>query len=325
MKRRVVITGAFSYTGSAVARQLVEKGWDVHTLTNRSRPPGAEHITTAPFQFDLEHLQHELTGADAFINTYWIRLPWAGQTFESAVDNSKMLFQAAAAAGVPRIVHVSVSNAADGRNLGYYNGKADVEDALRHSGLSHAIVRPTLIVGPNDVLTNNIAWFLRRFPFFLIPGGGQYRLQPITLEDTAKIIVDATESEANIEVDAAGKTVMTFREYVQLVARACGLRRLVLGAPAWMAFVGLRLMDRMLSDVTLTQEELMGLEQELLLSHEPPRGDESVEAWLMQNGANLGTRYLNDIDRHFGKDAAHPVLNPAQTLPPLRSENKYGQ
>jgi NADH dehydrogenase len=310
MSRRAVITGAFSYTGSAVARDLLDRGWTVHTITNREKPPGTERITATPFRFEETHLREALEGADVFINTYWIRLPWAGQTFETAVERSKMLFQAAKEAGVSRIVHVSVSNASKGRNLGYYNGKADVEEALRESGLSYGIVRPTLIVGPNDVLSNNISWFLRHFPLFAIPGGGDYRLQPITLDDTARIIVSAVEESSNIEVDAAGKTVMTFREYVELLARACGVRRLIFGAPAWLSFFALRIVDGIMSDITLTKEELLGLEQELLLSHEPAQGEESVEEWLMKNGDALGQTYLNDIDRHFGKDGAVPVLNP---------------
>jgi len=60
-------------------------------------------------------------------------------------------------------------------------------------------------------------------------------------------------------------------------------------------------------------------------AHSPTTFMVDVEAWLMRNGANLGTRYRNDIDRHFGKDAARPVLNPAEPIPPLRSENQYGQ
>jgi NADH dehydrogenase len=112
-----------------------------------------------------------MVGADALINTYWVRLPYAGQTFDTAVENSRLLLQAAAAAGVRRVVHLSVSNASAGTNLGYYRGKAEVEQAVRALGVPFAIVRPTLVVGPADVLTNNIAWFLRRFPLFPLPAG----------------------------------------------------------------------------------------------------------------------------------------------------------
>ena len=310
MIRRAVITGAFSYTGAAVARELVSRRWTVHTLTNRQRPPGSEHITAAPLRFETAHLKREIEGADALLNTYWIRLPWGGQNFGTAVERSKLLIRAAVDTRVPRLVHLSVSNAAAGTNLGYYRGKAQVEDFVRSCGVSRAIVRPTLIVGPNDVLTNNIAWFLRRFPVFPMPRGGRCRLQPITLDDTARIIADKMESSDEAEVDAAGPDVLTFRDYVHLVARACGVRRLLPGTPNWAALGALRVFERIFGDIVLTREELLGLEQELLLSHEPALGRDSVSGWLMNHGETLGRQYIHDIDRHFGAGATSPVLNP---------------
>lgn len=310
MARRAVVTGAFSYTGAAVAAELSARGWQVDTLTNRNAPPGSP-IRSSPLRFEREHLRRELSGADAFVNTYWVRLPHGGQSFETAVERSGMLLDAAAAAGVSRLVHVSVSNAAQGRNLGYYRGKAEVEEKVRSLPLAHAIVRPTLVVGPSDVLTANIAWLLRRFPFFPVPAASA-RLQPITLADTARVIADAVEGEGNLELDAAGPEVMTFRQYVALVAQACGVRRLLFGAPGWLALAGLRLVEPLLGDVVLTREELLGLSQELLLSHEPPRGREPVGRWLAAHGDGLGRHYVNDVRRHFGEGAADPVLDPSR-------------
>ena len=83
-----------------------------------------------------------------------------------------MLLRAAREAGVERIVHVSVSNPSLDSPLGYYRGKAAAEALVRSLGMSYAIVRPTLVVGPHDILVNNIAWFLRRFPLFGMPGSG---------------------------------------------------------------------------------------------------------------------------------------------------------
>jgi len=306
----VTLTGAFSYTGSAVARELLWRGHTVHTLTNRRGQDSGGAISAAPLQFDAAHLRSELSGSDAFINTFWIRLPHGGHSFESAVERSRLLLGAAASAGVGRIVHVSVSNAAAGTNLGYYRGKARVEDALRALRVSYAIVRPTLVVGPADVLTNNIAWFLRRFPLFLLPRAGAYRLQPVTLDDTARIICDSLEGPDGHEVDAAGPEVMSFGEYVQLVARACGVRRRILSSPRWLSLALVRLVGVALRDVVLTREELFGLEQELLLSHGDPTGRESVREWLLIHGDTLGRRYVNDMKRHFSTDRGHPVLDP---------------
>jgi NADH dehydrogenase len=310
MGRRAVVTGPFSYIGSAVARELRRRGWTIHALTNRRRPAGADDITVAPLRFDPEHLTRELERADALVSTYWIRLPHGGQDFGNAVANSRILIDAARRARVGRLVSVSVSNADAGSSLGYYRGKAHVDEAVRAAGLPCAIVRPTLVVGPADVLTSNIAWFLRRFPLFPVPDGGRYRVQPITLADTGRVIADAVEAPGDVEVDAAGPEILSFRDYVRTVARACGVRRLVVGAPAWLSLLALRLLAPLLHDVVLTREEIEGLAQEKLVSREAPRGTESVTDWLLAHGAGLGRRYVNDRDRHFGRGAGEPILTP---------------
>jgi NADH dehydrogenase len=293
MSSVAVITGAFSYTGAAVADELLKRGYEVRTLTNRRSD---KKILSAPLKFDREHLESQLRDAETFINTYWIRLPYAGQTFDTAVKNSRILIDAAKSAGVQRFVHISVSNAEKGTNLGYYRGKDQVEKHVRESG---SIVKPTLIVGPGDVLTNNIAWFLRRLPFFPVPGGGHYRIQPVMLNDVAKITADAAEASGNVEVDAAGQDIISFRDYVKKIAKACRLRRWVFGAPTWLALPALKLVGLFLRDIILTREEVLGLKQELLTTSSTPLGKESVLEWLAQNGQLLGRKYANDLDRHF--------------------------
>lgn len=202
-----------------------------------------------------------------------------------------------------------MSNAQAGTNLGYYAGKALVEQHVRRVGLSHAIVRPTLVVGPTDVLTNNIAWFLRRFPLFAIPGHGRYRIQPITLEDTARIIAEAAESTDDQQIDAAGPEMMAFEDYVRLVARVCGVRRKIVRTPRWLVLAALRLVGFALSDIVLTREEILGLEQELLVSASPPLGRSRVADYLATHGDTLGRRYTNDLHRHFGAGASMPVVD----------------
>lgn len=266
------------------------------------------HVTEAPLVFDAAHLERELRGAHALVNTYWVRFPRGGQDFETAVRNSRVLLEAAVRAGIERLVHVSVSNADSSSPLGYYRGKGILEEAVRALGLSHAIVRPTLVVGPSDVLTSNIAWFLRRFPAFALPQGGGCRLQPVTLEDTGRLLADAVEARDSLEIDAAGPEVFTFREFVDLVARACGVRRRIVAVPSWLALAALRLVGLAVGDVVLTRQELEGLMEEKLLSREPPRGTSSVSSWLMAHGPSLGRRYVNDIHRHFGGGSVDPVV-----------------
>lgn len=208
-----------------------------------------------------------------------------------------------------------MSNAAAGRDLGYYRGKEQVEDAVRAAEVRYAIVRPTLVVGPADVLTNNIAWFLRRFPFFPIPDGGGYRIQPVTLADVGRIIADRVDEDRVSELDAAGPEVFTFAEYVRVVRDACGVHRPLLPVPSWLTLAGLRMLEPLLGDVVLTREELRGLAQDLLISHAPALGRESVREWLTENGTSMGREYVNDMRRHFRDGAGDPVLDPTTMRP----------
>ena len=251
-------------------------------------------------------MRRELEGAEVFINTYWVRFAAHGCTFDRAVDNSRLLIEAAKEARVTRFVHVSVSNAARGTHLGYYRGKAEAEQLLRRSGLSYAIVRPTLVVGPSDVLTHNITWFLRRFPVFFVPRGGGYRLQPVTLTDNAGIIADCALATANQEIDAAGPETFTFRDYLGLLATATGVRPLFIPTPNFVALAATSLLGLLLRDVVLAREELLGLQGELLTSSHSALGTESVRDWLLKNARSLGRRYVDDTALHAKAGAALP-------------------
>lgn len=306
--RRAVVTGAFSNIGAAVAEELIRRGWKVETLTRRPAPAGRSDIDVHELRFDRDHLRRVLDGADLLVNTYWVRIPQHGATFDDAVERSRILIESASAAGVNRIAHVSVSNPSLTSPLGYYRGKAHVEQALVDSGVSHAIIRPTLVVGSRDVLTNNIAWFTRRFPLFALPSESAGRVQPVTMGDCATIICDAAERTDNVTVDAAGPDVLTFREYVTLLSDvAAGRRARFVTLPSSVLAAIFRLGEPLFGDLVLAREELDGLTQELLISHDPPLGTTSVIDWLRQHGAGFGRTLVNDQQLHAGAGVAAPI------------------
>ena len=292
-----VVTGAFSFTGGAIAKRLLDQGRRVRTLTRRDEPSSPLHdrVEVAPLQFDdRAPLVESLRGASRLYNTYWVRFERGETTFDRAVRNTLVLFEAAAEAGVERIVHVSVTNPSEDSPLPYFRGKARLERELRSVGVSHAIVRPTLVFGAGDVLVSNIAWILRRFPVFVVPGDGSGRVQPVSVEDVAEIAVTATGT-----VDAAGLETYTFDELVRLVAAAVGRpRALVHTAPRLALALG-RVVGAVQRDVVLTRDEAAGLQASLLVSHEPPRGRDSFRAWLAANGDGLGRRYVSELRRNF--------------------------
>lgn len=203
----IAITGAFSYTGKYLAPLLLSRGHKIRTLTNHpdSSNPLIYQIRVAPYRFDEpEKLAASLAGCDVLVNTYWVRFPHGTMTFERAVANTLTLIDAAKSAGVRRIVHVSIANASLDSPLAYYSGKARLEEAVRNSSLSFAILRPTVIFGREDILINNIAWFVRRFPVFAVPGSGLYGVQPIFVGDMAALLADAAERIDDYAIDAVG-------------------------------------------------------------------------------------------------------------------------
>ncbi len=297
-----VVTGAFSFTGRYVAEQLLDSGRRVRSLTRR--PAGGSHplagrVEAAPVVFD-DSLVETLRGADTFYNTYWVRFERGPQTFARAVENTRRLVDAARLAGVRRIVHISVANPSLESPFPYFRGKAQTEELVRRSGLSYAIVRPTLVYGPDDVLINNIAWGLRHVPLFLVPGDGSYEVQPVSVRDTASICVEAGGHEEDVELDAAGPSRWTFEELVRLIARAVRSRAWITRAPEWMGLRAAQLAGWALRDVLVTRDELGALAAGLLVSGEEPRGCDRFDDWLAENGNRVGRRYTSELARNFG-------------------------
>jgi NADH dehydrogenase len=296
-----VVTGAFSYSGRFIAEQLLERGRGVRTLTNhpRSDHPLASRIPTYPLNFsDDATLVAALTGTDTLYNTYWVRAPHGSLTHAIAVDNTKRLIDAARRAGVRRIVQTSIANPTASASS-YYRGKAALEEAVRSSGLSYAIVRPTLLFGGGDVLINNIAWLLRHFPVFAIPGDGRYRLQPMHVMDHAGLLVEVGSQQADVVVDSAGPEIFTFDELVHLIRRAMNVRSLVVHVPPVLAMAGASVAGRMVGDMLLTRDELDDLMHDILVSHEPPRGTTRLTIWLRLHANEVGRNYASEMDRHY--------------------------
>jgi len=297
-----VVTGAFSFTGRFIARRLLAEERRVKTLTNHPQRAGAEDITVevAPLQFaDRAALVESLRGADVLYNTYWVRFRHGRVRFGDAVANTRILVGAARDAGVRKVVHISVSNPSVDSPLDYYAGKARAENAVRESGLQWAIVRPTLIFGAGDILINNIAWLLRRLPVFGIPGRGDYRLQPVAGEDVAEIATWAAAQGGNVTVDAAGPDIIYYSEMVESIAIAVGRHpRFVYISPR-NAVRAAGIIGRLVRDVTLSEPELQGLMQELLVSREKPRGTRRLDNWLLSNANGIGRSYASELERHW--------------------------
>jgi NADH dehydrogenase len=307
-----VVTGAFGYTGKYIARRLLERDETVTTLTGN--PALANEfgpaIRAVPFRFDDPAAMAEsIRGTRVLYNTYWVRFDRRDTTHERAVKNTIALIRAAQMAGVERIVHIGITNPSADSGLPYFRGKALLEEEIQRSKIGYAIVRPTVIFGKEDILINNIANLLRRLPVFMVPGSGEYRLQPVFVEDVARIAVEAGGASGNLTVDAVGPETFRFDELVRLIAATVGSRARLMKSPPWLALLAARALGVALSDVVLTRDEVEGLMAGLLVSDRPPTGQTRLSDWLEANRATLGQRYANEIRRHYGaKSRQNPTV-----------------
>ena len=298
------VTGATGYTGRYITRLLLEEGHTVQSITGHPQRPNpfGDRVALHPFNFDRPDLLEEtLAGTDTLFNTYWIRVNYGNRTHERCVEETRVLFDAAKSAGVRRIVHVSITNPDPNSPLPYFRGKGQLEDALRSLGLSYAILRPTVLYSTEDILLNNIAWTLRKFPVVLLPGTGKYGIQPIFVEDLAELAVAAARGSDNVEIDAVGSEVFTYAEMVKMVRDKTGSRCLVMPSPGWLTYAAGRFLGIFLNDIVLTWDEVKGLSAGLLVSKsgtEPPTRTKLSE-WLDENGSELGRRYASEIQRHY--------------------------
>ncbi len=282
-----VVTGEFGYSGRYIAARLLAEGRRVRTLTqslHRENPFGGR-VEARPFCFDQpERLVESLRGAEVLYNTYCVRFNHPLFRQADAVRNTLTLFDAAAKAGVKRVVHVSITNPSEDSPLEYFSGKARLERALKESGLSHAILRPAVLFGREDILINNIAWTLRHMPVFGVFGDGSYRLQPIHVDDLAALAVVQGRRGENAVIDAIGPETFTYRDLVKTIGGIIG------------AWVG---------DVLITRQEVKGLMAGLLCTDSPPAGTKRLTDWAREHKDTLGLRYAGELARRKNREKAY--------------------
>jgi NADH dehydrogenase len=302
------VTGAFGYSGKYIAQRLLARGERVLTLTHspgRAHPFGNQ-IQVVPFDFDQpEKLTQSLRGVTVLYNTYWVRFNHRTFTHADAVRNTLALFTAAQAAGVQRIVHVSITNPSEDSPLEYFRGKAQLERALMASGLSYAILRPTVLFGKEDILVNNIAWSLRRLPVFGVFGNGNYQLQPIYVDDLAALAVEQGASRENRIIAAIGPQTFTYRGLVQSVGRIIGKPRPIVSVPPVLGYAVGWMLGKFVNDVIITREEIAGLMANLLYVDAPPAGDTKLTEWAAARADTLGRHYTSELARRRDRQAAY--------------------
>jgi uncharacterized protein YbjT (DUF2867 family) len=302
------VTGAFGYSGKYIAKRLIEEGHRVITITNSlaRKNPFGDKIQVYPFNFDNPiKLEETLRGVTVLYNTYWVRFNHKSFTHADAVCNTEIMFNAALKAGVKRIVHVSITNPSLDSPLEYFSGKARLEESLIESGISYTILRPTVLFGKEDILINNIAWGLRHLPVFGVFGDGEYKMQPIYVEDLADLIIKYGKEDKNIIIDAIGPETFTYRELVKSIGEIIGKHRPIISVPPSIGYIAGWVLGKIVKVVMITKEEIKGLMANLLYVESPPTGSTKLTEWARKHADTLGLKYTSELARRRDRESEY--------------------
>ncbi|HEY4927697.1 MAG TPA: NAD(P)H-binding protein [Acidimicrobiales bacterium] len=296
-----VVTGAFSYSGAAIAKSLLASGRTVRTVTGHPERRGDHSgIDVRPLDFDDQlGMVDSLRGATTLYNTYWVRFAHRQIDHDLAVANSRTLFLAAKRAGVQRIVHISITNPSIESPFPYFRGKALVERALAESEVSYAVLRPAILFGGDGVLINNIAWLLRHLPVFGVGGDGNYRIRGIHVDDLAHLCLKVSGEADNSVTDAVGPERPTFNDLVTSIRDAVGARTRIVHVPGALVPPLSSVLGLALHDVLLTRDEYQAMATGLADTDGPSTGSTHLSAWISERREDLGNQYANELSRHF--------------------------
>ena len=305
------VTGAFGYSGKYITRKLIEEEVSVRTFTNspNRQNPFENKIKVYPYNFEnYPKLVASLIGVEVFYNTYWVRFNHSDFSHSSAVSNTLLLFRACREAGVKRIVHVSITNPSEESELEYFSGKAKLEKALIDSGIGYSILRPAVLFGNEDILINNIAWMLRHLPVFGVFGDGEYKLQPIHVQDFAELAVQEGKGSENKIIDAIGPETFSYRELVKTISEIIGVRRATVSVPPSVGYACGVIAGWMLGDKVITKDEIKGLMKGLLATNSNPVGTTALTEWAKRNSNQLGRHYASELARRNDRTKAYENL-----------------
>jgi NADH dehydrogenase len=242
--KQVTVFGGSGFVGRAIVRALAQEGYQVRVACRRIEL--AERIKTAGNVGQITILRTNLripasvatavSGSQAVINASGIAFQRGRQRYETVhVEGARAIAEAASAAGVQRLVHIS-GIGADQRNSTnrFIRSKVDAEDAIVSGFANATMLRPSVVFGPEDAMFNRMAQIARQAPFLPVVGDGSARVQPVYVGDVGAAVVAVLErpETAKSVFELGGPRVYTYREIAALVLREIDRHKRIVGVPA---------------------------------------------------------------------------------------------
>ncbi len=240
----ILVAGGTGFVGAGIVRELARRGKPVAVLSRSAdkvakRFPGLNVEARQGDVTDPASLPAVMAGIEAVIGCQQfpnspIENRGKGYTFEKVdAEGTEHLVAAAKAAGVKQYVYLSgVGAAPEGRH--WFRAKWRAETAVRESGLTYTIIRPTWVYGPEDKSLNRFLGMARFLPFVpLIGAAGRQQMQPVFIDDVGRAVAESLDSPtaANQLFELGGPEVMSMSDVVRTALQVSGRKRLLLPSP----------------------------------------------------------------------------------------------
>jgi nucleoside-diphosphate-sugar epimerase/membrane protease YdiL (CAAX protease family) len=280
----IAVAGGTGFIGRHVVERLLAAGHAVVVLARGHEPFEGAELRRCDLARSLA--PELLAGCHTLINLVGIKRPTAAFDFEAAhVEIPRALADAAEAAGLERMIHVSVAGAerAEAGAGPYLESKRRGEQVLleRRGPLAITIVRPSVVYGRGDDMLRNLADSIRAAPLFPAPRGGRAELMPIAVEDVAEALLRCVERAATAGrcYDLVGPERLRLRALIERVAAAPSVARrcLVVPAPSFVQRPIAALLERLSDDPLITRAQLRLLETGVIGDPEPAQRELDFE------------------------------------------------
>ncbi len=267
MRNRLITTfGGAGFIGRHLVQSLAAKGWRIRIVSRRPdlcghlQPLGevGQIVAQGADLGDDQALDALIDGSDAVVNLIGILFETSRQRFDDV--HGKLpgrIAKAAAKAGVRHMVHVSAIGADSQSSSAYARSKAEGERAVRDAFEQAVILRPSIVIGPEDDFFNRFAALARIAPALPLIGGGKTRFQPVYVADVAHAIVAALdlESARGETFELGGPKTYSFAELMRYMLEVIGRRRWLVNVPFGAAMLKARVLE-LLPSPLLTRDQV---------------------------------------------------------------------
>ena len=236
----ILVTGATGFIGRVLVRQLSETGEQVRVLLrsspNSPRLPRGVPVEVAVVSLNDERGVHAaLRGVDQIYHLASAGSQGRrGNLLNTDIEGTRVLAQVAKDAGIQRLIYLSHIGADRASAFPIQKAKGIAEEHIRRSGVPYTIIRSSIVFGPEDRFTNNLARLLRGVPvFFPIPSDGRSLLQPLWVEDLVTCLMWALQNSemVNQTYEIGGGEYFTLRQVLETLMDVTHTRRVLVPLP----------------------------------------------------------------------------------------------